>query len=150
VKAVYELAEELARKNGVATYGACVFHAIAANQILGAKIVAGSLSWKFTSLDDGSNPTHFSYIFEPHKMGLYLARGILPEMHVWNTWDKQTLDLTTKYMPEQAMRLCGFRWEPSLLPPEYFHGESEGKDHLYKPDMLATRFILERISSLKR
>lgn len=133
--------KELVDRDGVAIHGACLYHALAAQKLLGAEVVAGSLSWKFTSLDNGSNPTHFSYIFEPHKVPLYLALGVFPEMHVWNVLNGKVLDFTTCYLPKQASLLCGFAWETLILPPDYHFGKTKNKtqDFLYVENPIATQ-----------
>lgn len=133
------LALSLLERHQVAIEGSCLHHAVAVSQVLGAPIVAGSLSWKFTRFDDGTNPNYFSYIFDPIEALQTLQSGRMPEMHCWNIYQGKVLDLTTCYLPQQAKKLVGFEWEPGLVPPEYYFGLPEKKNqHVYAGHDFAT------------
>jgi len=139
IKRIGSLAERLCAETNTKPHGACLLYAIAANRILNAPIVAGSLSWKCTNLDNGSNPTHFSYLFEPLEAFQHIQAGRFPEMHVWNVYQGKTLDLTTCFLPTQAKLLAHLEWEPELLPPALFHGENCPKNtYFYEPHQMAT------------
>lgn len=140
--------------------GACLYHAVAINHVLGAPIVAGSYSWRFTTHDDGTNPTHFSCIFDDAAK-VFARRAltfadlnelpILPEMHVWNLWQGKVLDISTLHLPAFAFRSSGFQFESSLNPPSYHFGKAV--DHkrgnfLYRSDPIATALARAAASSL--
>lgn len=139
IKRIRSLAERLCLENGIAPHGACLLHAIAANKLLNAPIMAGSLSWKYTNFDNGSNPTHFSYMFIPSEAIQHTSQRRFPEMHVWNIYQGKILDLTTCFLPTQAKILAQMDWEPELLPPDHFHGENcPNKNHFYSEHYFAT------------
>ena len=126
----------------------CLYHALAVNKILGAPVLAGSSQWRFTSLDDGKNSTHFSYMFTPSTTIVpLLLEGILPEMHIWNFYEGKVLDLTTKYLPTQCINLLDRIWEKELLPPDYYFGEAVTKDQniIYVPSHLATSLLFNQV-----
>lgn len=124
VDEVRELAEWLAMLEGIPAQAACIQHAYAAQRILGAPIVAGSCSWKYTDFDDGSNATHFSYTFNPDVANIMLALGLLPEVHVWNFWRGKVLDFTTRYLKAQVRTVAELEWD-TKDPPDYFWGKRE-------------------------
>lgn len=133
------LATSLLERDRINPSGACLYYALAANQVCGLPIVAGSLSWKFTSFDNGTNPNYFSYIFEPMAALQMLNRQRMPEMHCWNIYQDKVFDLTTCYLPQQAKLLIGEDWEPALIPPDFYHGEGEIPEKLvYAADPFAT------------
>lgn len=146
-----ELTLKLIKDDPEALPGACLYHAVAINRVLGAPIVAGSYSWRFTTFDNGRNPTHFSCMFDERskQVATELLKSdrvdelpILPEMHIWNLWQGKVLDITTLHLPAFAMRTCGFQFAPSLVPPLHHFGKAEdGKrgNFIYKADPLATR-----------
>lgn len=122
--------------------GCCLYHAVLAKLNLGAKIVAGSATWQF-SADYGSNPTHFTYLYE--KGSEVTPELTLPEMHVWNEIDGEVLDLSTAYLPMQCARLMGYRWERDFVMPPYFQGppfDPSGKRWAYKAEKEATELAL--------
>lgn len=143
IRLIREYAAKLAKQKGIALHGSCVLHAFAGNRLFGYPIVAGSASWKFTSFDDGSNPTHFSYVFEPHLLASYMAQNRLPEIHVWNTVDRRVLDLTTGFLPEQAKALAGFQWEKALTPKPIYFGQQVSTDRsiIYEAHPVATQYV---------
>lgn len=129
----------------------CLYHALAMYQLTGAPIVAGSYSWQFTTVDTGDNPTHFSCMFDerakslagqilevPEVLG---TLSVFPEMHVWNSLEGKVLDISTEQLTVFAKRLCGFDFEPSLMPPEYLWDRAHHKKFQWKydADPLATR-----------
>jgi hypothetical protein len=121
---------------------ACMHHAWAFSKITGAQIVAGSASWKFTNLDDGMNPTHFSYEFEQYckeQGGHLLIDKHLPEMHVWNLYQGKTLDICSGYFPFMAEQ-AGFIWDAEK-PPAYHFGKPIHKKgrFSYRPNPAATK-----------
>lgn len=145
---------------------ACMQHAWAVYRFLGAPIVAGSASWKFTDYDNGSNPTHVSFEYEqylaevaaddlnPIAKELLRANGhpdhvVLPEMHVWNMYKGQTLDISTGSFTKMA-ELIGEQWTRSL-PPEYHFGKAEHKKRTwsYRPNTDATALARECAASLE-
>lgn len=132
--------------------GACLYHAVAVNHFLGAPILAGSYSWKFTNKDDGTNPTHFSCIFD--QVAQWSAEEILmepgrirtlecfPEMHVFNVLDGKVLDISTKLIRQFAYQAGGFEYEEQLKPPPYLWDvpvdKKEGR-WVYAPHPLAIK-----------
>lgn len=122
--------------------GACLYHAVAIHKITGADIHAGSYSWQFTNVDTGTNPTHFSCIFDARAQKI--AKLILkdpealkglshfPEMHVWNVLNGKILDISTLHLPDFAYRLGRFKFEPSLMPPPYHQGAWTGPKSQWK------------------
>ena len=128
--------------------GACLYHAIVAQRVIGGRIVAGSMQWKFTHYDDGKNSTHFAYMFETQNLHIKLANS-LSEMHVWNVIDDRVLDLSTKYFPQQAKKLGAVdAWAASLIPPDYYFGKPIADDNLcrYVEHEIATALIAELVA----
>jgi len=130
IEQAYALAKKMVDRDNVYLPGSCIYHALAVREILGGEVVAGSMSWRFTNFDNGVNDTHFSYVFEPEKLAIYLAKGVFPEMHVWNKIDGKVLDLTTKFIPEQAKTIAGLIWS-SPLPPAYHFGNNQDESYTY-------------------
>ena len=122
VQAVRELAGRLCEKDGVDIQGACLHHALAAQHLLGARIAAGSSTWRYTNKDNGKNPTHFTYLFGSGEAAASLLANCVPEIHIWNIYKGAVLDFTTRYLPQQALRLAGLEWR-TLPPPDYFLGK---------------------------
>ena len=74
--------------------------------------------------------------------------GLLPEIHVWVGLPDQNelLDFATKFLPEQAAKE-GLAWRTPPPPDFLWCGPSELPEGvLYKPDLDAIGFILDRIS----
>lgn len=146
---------------------ACIYFAVALNKVLGAPIMAGSYSWKMTSIDNGKNPTHFSCIFDQvaqqKAIGLLetpslLANTALPEMHVWNHWHGKVLDISTRYVPTFAQKTCGFFFEDQLRPPVYLWADPihRTKRWVYIPSPLGTQLarlagknVMENLSKVR-
>ena len=139
VRAVRQLAEAFCEKDDAEIHKACIHHAVAAKAVLGARIVAGSASWRYTEVATGTNPTHFSYVFEVGPAKEQWEGGVLPEMHVWSHYNGGVLDLTTRYLPEQCQELAGLTWDIAK-PPDYFFGKSKHKNFkwAYKEHPTAT------------
>lgn len=121
-----------------------------------ALLQAGSLSWPIVppGQDDGKHPTHFSYEWSPwrEESQAALKLGMLPEIHVWvGLPDKNELvDFSTKFLPEQAAQE-GLVWRTPHPPDFLWCGPSDLPDGvIYKPDMDAIGFILDRISRPRR
>jgi hypothetical protein len=116
-----------------------------------ALIQAGSMSWPIVPAgqDDGKSPTHFSYEWSPwrEESQAALKLGLLPEIHVWVGLPDQNelLDFTTKFLPEQAAKER-LSWRTHQPPDFLWCGPSELPEGvIYKPDLAAIGFILERI-----
>jgi hypothetical protein len=121
-----------------------------------ALIQAGSMSWPIVppGQDDGTSPTHFSYEWSPwrEESQAALKLGLLPEIHVWVGLpdSNELLDFSTKYLPEQAAKEA-LVWRTPLPPDFLWCGPSELPDGvLYKPDLDAIGFILDRIRNTKQ
>jgi hypothetical protein len=117
-----------------------------------ALIQAGSMSWPIVlpGQDDSKAPTHFSYEWSPwrEESQVALKLGLLPEIHVWVGLPDQNelLDFATKFLPEQAAKE-GLAWRTPYPPDFLWCGPSELPEGvLYKPDLNAIGFILDRIS----
>ncbi|MCI0640721.1 MAG: hypothetical protein L0Y72_24350 [Gemmataceae bacterium] len=114
-----------------------------------AIIQAGSASWPRLrpDQDDGTSPTHHSYVWEPDSevTKARLAAGDLPEIHVWAAIPErgELIDMTTRYWPEQCRLIQGLDW-PGEKPPTYFWGTADEVPErvLYKPDMKAIALAL--------
>jgi len=121
-----------------------------------ALIQAGSMSWPIVppGQDDGKSPTHFSYEWSPwrEESQAALKLGLLPEIHVWVGLPDQNelLDFTTKFLPEQAAKE-GLIWRTPAPPDFLWCGPSELPEGvLYKPNLNAIGFILDRIRKTNR
>ncbi len=121
-----------------------------------ALIQAGSMSWPIVPLgqDDGKSPTHFSYEWSPwrEESQAALTLGLLPEIHVWVGLPDQNelLDFATKFLPEQAAKE-GLIWRTPAPPDFLWCGPSELPEGvLYKPNLNAIGFILDRIRKTNR
>lgn len=83
---------------------------------------AGSLYWPCAAQDDGVSPTHFGYLWEARSATTRerLALGLLPEIHVWAALPdrREIVDLTTRYLPQQARSCAGLEWT-APPPPDY-------------------------------
>lgn len=116
-----------------------------------ALIQAGNLSWPIVppAQDDGKSPTHFSYEWSPwrEESQTALKLGMLPEIHVWVGLPDQNelLDFSTKFLPHQAAQE-GLVWR-TPTPPDFLWCSPSDLPNgvIYKPDMDAIRFILNRI-----
>ena len=120
-----------------------------------ALIQAGSMSWPIVppGEDDGKSPTHFSYEWSPwrEESQAALTLGLLPEIHVWVGLPDQNelLDFSTKSLPEQAAK-DGLVWRTAPPPDFLWCGPSELPDGvIYKPNLDAIGFVLDRISRTK-
>ena len=100
------------------------------------------------------SPTHFSYEWSPwrEESQAALKLGLLPEIHVWVGLPDQNelLDFATKFLPEQAAKE-GLAWRTPHPPDFLWCGPSELPEGvLYKPDLNAIGFILDRIRKTNR
>ena len=130
--------------------GACLYHAMFVKLLLDVPVVAGSMAWRYTTTDNGSNDTHFGYQFfqdEFIKWNKEKATN-LPEIHIWNTYNNLVLDLSTIYLPKQLKLMLGHDWDIGLIPPEYYFGIESNKHCLYKPDPIATQFANNTIDNI--
>lgn len=130
---------------------ACLYHAVAIESIIKAPIMAGSYSWKFRQNIGHDGSTHFSCLFEDDARELTRkllvedtsSRDVLtlPEMHVWNSYQGQVLDISTLHIPEYAKQSQNISFEPSMIPPPYFLGKAVHRNErwIYRPDPLATQ-----------
>ena len=116
-----------------------------------ALIQAGSLSWPIVppGQDDAHSPTHFSYEWSPwrEESQAALRLGLLPEIHVWVGLpdSNELLDFATKSLPEQAAKE-GLIWRTPQPPDFLWCSPSElPRGVIYKPDLDAIGFILDRI-----
>jgi hypothetical protein len=101
-------------------FWAASFNEAARSQGLQVLLQAGSAQFQFRK-DNGTDVTHYSYMFEWPAAMYYMHRGQLPEMHCWS-YIKTTgelVDLSVKYQPARALELFGFQWESELLPPPF-------------------------------
>ncbi len=135
--------------------GRCLFFAVAAQECLGAKVIAGSAQWQFKE-DDGVSSTHFAYMFDTQlKEGdrrFQLVESELPEMHVWNFWNGKILDLSTKYLPEQLRLGLDEGWDRRFaVPPIYYGPWSDVRQRVnYIQNRRATEMAFGFINDLKR
>jgi hypothetical protein len=141
--------------------GRCLYWSLALMGVLlergyRALIQAGSLSWPIVlpGHDDGKSPTQFSYEWSPwrEESQAALKLGLLPEIHVWvGLPDRnELLDFSTKYLPEQAAKE-GLVWRTPQPPDFLWCGPSELPEGvIYKPDLAAIAFVLDRMSRGRR
>lgn len=120
-----------------------------------ALIQAGSLYWPIVEpdQDDGLNPTHFSYEWSPwrEESRAALRLGLLPEIHVWVGLpeQKELLDFSTKFLPEQAAKE-GLTWKTAPPPNFLWCGASDlPAGVIYRPNLDAIGFVLDRINKIK-
>lgn len=125
----------------------CLYHAVFAVEAIRRRgrraiLQAGSATWRMVApeVDDGVSPTHLAYEWSPESPAsrAAMARGHLPEMHVWAAVvDPPALvDLAAGFWPEQAMRLHGYTWR-APMPPAYVWGVPPPGAG-YRPDPHAT------------
>ena len=127
--------------------GLGIFHSLGVRALL----QAGSMSWPIlpAHLDDGRQPTHFSYVWSPDRPASQAARqlGLLPEIHIWIGLPEATqlLDFSTKWLPQRAARM-GLVWRTGSPPDFLWCGPSQLPEGvLYQPDMDAIGFTLNFI-----
>jgi hypothetical protein len=145
------------------TPGRCVYDAaavIACAREHGVTLCvqAGSALWphKRPEEDDGVSPSHFGYVWDPQAVGVVsrvqecrhaLRNGgtaILPEIHVWagDVRTQELVDLTTRYWPEQAMRVAQLEWT-APAPPDYLWHDEVDAGISYEPFEDASRLAYE-------
>jgi len=115
--------------------GGCLYYAAWAKKLLGAQVLAGTAGWRMVDVDDGVTGTHFQYLYtetkddpdftllevKEDKSGSVDLEIAMPEIHIWNLWCGQYVDLTTKHWPEACKSLAGLDW-PGKPPPQVFMG----------------------------
>ncbi len=108
--------------------GSCLYWTLTGLSILTslglrARLQAGSLSWPILPphLDDGHQPTHFTYEWSPWRpeSQAALKLGLLPEIHLWiGLPDRNELvDFSTQWLPQQAAK-AGLVWRTDP-PPDF-------------------------------
>ena len=115
---------------------------------------AGSAQWQHIPdhLDDGVSPNAFGYVWSPNDMRsrLAMARGNLPEMHVWvgDPSTHELIDITAGQFPDQAKRIMGYEWK-SERPPDYLWvtGQEMPEGAHYEANRDATIFIHRLLQS---
>ena len=133
--------------------GACLYWSMTGVSVLlslgyRALLQAGSMSWSILPphLDDGQQPTHFSYEWSPWRpeSQAALKRGLLPEIHIWIGLPdlNELVDFSTKWLPERAAKE-GLVWRTERPPTFLWCSPSEMPEGvLYTPDINAIRFVL--------
>jgi len=146
---------------GQAEDGRCLYWSLALMGVLlqrgyRALIQAGSMSWPIVppDQDDGKASTHFSYEWSPwrEESQAALKLGLLPEIHVWVGLPDQNelVDFSTKGFPQQAAKE-GLVWRTPRPPDFLWCGPSDLPEGvIYRPNMEAIGFILNRISKTTR
>jgi hypothetical protein len=134
-------------------YWAEAFNQAAAQRGLKAILQAGTAQFQFRA-DDGVSATHFSYMFDQQAAIERLSKGLWPEMHAWNYIPStgEIVDLSLKYQPEQARRLCGFEWQPEFALPDYLWmlPEHLTEKMIYRADLPACMLALKFITLVTR
>ncbi|WCJ60719.1 hypothetical protein NXS98_06215 [Fontisphaera persica] len=109
------------------------------------------MSWPIlpADLDDGQEPTHFSYEWSPwrEESQAALKLGLLPEIHMWIGLPDQNelVDFSTKWLPKQAA-LDGLVWRTEPPPDFLWCGPSDlPAGVIYQPNMEAIQFALNFI-----
>lgn len=129
--------------------GSCLHWAgmvIVAAAIHGRRLIiqGGTASWRRLkdADDDGVQATHFTFeARDGVDPAPFLARGILPEMHVWaaDPWKQQIVDLTTSDLPALCESLGKMPWRADPPPDVLWAGADEFPDGWhYKPLMEPT------------
>ena len=143
------------------TRGSCLYWSLTGIGILTsfglrALIQAGSMSWPILPqhLDDGQQPTHFSYEWSPwrEESQAALKLGLLPEIHIWVGLpdENELVDFSTKWLPQHAAQE-GLVWRTEPPPDFLWCGPSELPDRVvYQPNMDAIQFVLDRIRTHHR
>lgn len=141
---------------GLHIHRTCLFHAILAAQEfqkLGIKnkIQSGSMHYPIIdmALDDGKQPTHFSYQFESKMAYAMIAKNMFPELHIWNYLpDTQELvDLTTCYIPRQTKECTGLEFK-GPISPDYIWSKDLPKNVIYEPNIEADAITIILIENL--
>lgn len=110
---------------------------------------AGSMQWKMVppELDDGINPTHFSFLWSPGspESRASVAAGHLPEMHVWVGLPDsgELVDFSTGAFRKLAQERFGLRWL-SPDPPVFLWG-TPPEGTIYTPHKDAIEFTLKTL-----
>lgn len=162
---VETLVRRVARRQGVEhmlaalcpVWAGATVHVLARHGVR-ACLQAGTAGWRRLrpEEDDGVVDTHCSYVWELGSVEtqVRLARGMLPEMHVWAAIveDQVLIDFTTGRWLERFKQLTPALTWSAPLPPEFLWCQAE---HLpaacyYQPDLEATRiadrFLLAALS----
>ena len=136
--------------------GSCLYWTITGLGVLQslgyrALLQAGSMSWPIlpAHLDDGQQPTHFSYEWSPWRSESQAALelGLLPEIHLWIGLPDQNelVDFSTRWLPQQAAQE-GLVWRTESPPDFLWCGPASlPAGVLYKPEMEAIAFALKII-----
>lgn len=140
-----------------AMLGGCLYFAAYAQKLIGAEVLAGTASWRTVDSDIGS-ADYFQYLYTEQATIPQLDEAdngaivALPEMHIWNFYKGQYLDLTTKFWPAHCEQILGRRW-PGRKPPDVFYGKPQpsfGPHPLwqYIPNKQATKIANDLIPKL--
>jgi hypothetical protein len=137
-------------------FWAAAFNEAARNAGIEAVLQAGTANFQF-QMDDGVNPTHFSYEFEDEPAMRNFLEGVLPEMHVWS-WIKATneiVDLSTGFQWQMAKETLGFDWNPNLSLPRWLWMRVERLQQcsprvIYKANALAIMIALAYLENFHR
>lgn len=113
-----------------------------------ATLRAGTCMWPLLrgGMDPGpGKTTHCGYQWSPTEEPSKQARamGLLPEVHVWvETPERETVDLTTGFLPKQAAR-HGYSFSADAVPPDHFWSKEIPPGVVYRPEPDALGCALE-------
>ncbi len=116
---------------------------------------AGTMQWPCVAEDDGVSPTHFSYVWEPDSevTRAMLRLNHMPEMHVWAAVPSRNeiIDLTTRYLVEQAKHRAGLEWS-AAPPPDFLWCRADALPAgvRYKPAYEATLWAARALAAASR
>lgn len=128
---------------------ACLYWALAFNEAarlsgIRAILQAGTAQFQFCD-DEGSNITHFSYMFDKVEATKRLSQNLWPEIHVWSGIPAtgEIVDLSVRYQSQQALELAGLVWHFNYGMPDYlWQNTCDSKRFRYLPDRCATLLAL--------
>lgn len=127
---------------------ACLYWAVVTQRLLKelgkpAILQVGSLQWPRIRPedDDGVIHTHFSYMWDWEEAKNRMKQGLMPEFHAWVavlTDPPEIVDVTTCYLPAQALELANLIWTAPAPPDFLWGGEEDIPDGVrYRPDVKA-------------
>lgn len=111
------------------------------------RLMAGSAAWRRIrpEEDDGKILSHYSYVWDIRAAAFVIAMGVPPELHCWvETCDGETVDLTTRYLPQNCFFIGELDWT-APPPPDYLWARALPQGWHYWPDPDALAFIIESL-----
>lgn len=111
---------------------------------------AGSASWPI-QIDQGDNPTHFSYMWDPSDSlsAERIAQGALPEVHCWCALPErgEIVDFSTGSLKRICEGRHGLKWELEDPPPFLWAtAEQMPERWIYRAHYAAIKHVCEWVN----